>query len=79
MFIRKEAVNINLIKRLRVNMEMTQKELAQACGVSQGPVAQWEKGICCPKAGKIPALSRTLGCDTDELLQMAEERQKEGA
>ena len=72
-------IHINLIKRLRVNKEMTQAQLAEACGVSQGTVAQWEKGICFPKAGKIPALSRVLECNCDELLQMAEERQKVGA
>lgn len=72
-------IHINLIKRLRVNKEMTQAQLAEACGVSQGTVAQWEKGICFPKSGKIPTLSRVLECDSDELLQMAEERQKVGA
>lgn len=72
-------IQINLIKKLRVNKELTQKELGEACGVSQGTVAQWEKGICFPKAGKIPALSRVLGCDSEELLQMAENRQKVGA
>ena len=56
---------------------MTQKQLAEACGVTQGTVAQWEKGLCFPKAGKIPALSRVLGCDSDQLLQMAEERQND--
>ena len=72
-------IPINLIKKLRVNKEMTQLELAEACGVTQGTVAQWEKGVCFPKAGKIPALSRVLECDCDELLKMAEERQKVGA
>ena len=72
-------ITINLIKKLRVNKEMTQKQLADACGVSQGTVAQWEKGICFPKTGKIPTLSRVLECGSDELLQMAEERQKVGA
>ena len=72
-------ITINLIKMKRVLKEMTQKELAEACGVSQGTVAQWEKGSCFPKTGKIPVLSRVLECDSDELLQMAEERQKVGA
>ena len=58
---------------------MTQAQLAESCGVTQGTVAQWEKGICFPKAGKIPALSRVLECDSDELLKMAEEGQKAGA
>ena len=70
-------IHINLIKKLRVNKEMTQKQLADACGVTQGTVAQWEKGICCPKTGKIPALSRVLECDSEQLLQMAEEYQND--
>ena len=67
---------MNPIKRLRINKELTQVQLAQACGVSQGTVAQWEKGLCFPKAEKIPTLSRVLGCSSDVLLLMAEERKK---
>lgn len=55
---------------------MTQKELADACGVSQGTVAQWEKGVCFPNARRIQAVSQALECDSVELLRMAEERQK---
>ena len=69
-------ISINLIKKLRVNKEMTQVELAKACGVSQGTVAQWEKGLCFPKAEKISTLSCVLGCSNDVLLRMAEERRK---
>lgn len=71
-----EVIPINLIKKLRVNKEMTQVELAKLCGVSQGTVAQWEKGICFPKAEKICAVARALNCDSILLLQMAETRQK---
>lgn len=74
--IRKGAALINLIKKLRVNKEMTQTELATACGVTQGTIAQWEKGIAFPKAEKIPTLCRVLGCDSNLLLKAAEDRQK---
>ena len=67
---------MNLIKKLRINKELTQVQLAQACGVSQGTIAQWEKGLCFPKAEKIPTLSRVLECSSDELLRMAEERRE---
>ena len=70
---------MNLIKKLRINKELTQLQLAEACGVSQGTVAQWEKGLCFPKAEKIPTLSRVLECESDLLLRMAEERQKRKA
>jgi transcriptional regulator with XRE-family HTH domain len=56
---------------------MTQTQLADACGVTQATIAQWEKGTCAPKAGKIPTLSRVLECDSEDLLQMIEERQND--
>lgn len=69
-------VPINQIKRLRVNKEMTQAQLAKLCGVTQGTVAMWEKGICFPKAEKISTVALALECDVRVLLQMAEERRK---
>ena len=69
-------VNINLIKKLRVNKEMTQTQLAAACGVTQGTVVGWENGSCFPRADKIYQLSQALGCDSELLLHMAEERKK---
>ena len=53
-------ITTNLIKRLRVNKEMTQARLAKLCGVSQATVAMWEKGICFPKAEKLSQVSRAL-------------------
>ena len=67
---------MNLIKKLRINKELTQVQFAQACGVSQVTVSQWEKGLCFPKAEKISTLSRVLECSSDVLLRMAEERRK---
>ena len=75
-FIRSEVININLIKKLRVNQEMTQMELANACGVTQGTVAMWESGRCFPKAALIGTVARALGCESEMLLRMAEERRK---
>lgn len=69
-------ININPIKRLRVNREMTQIQLAKACGVSQGTIAQWEKGNCFPKADKVLTVATVLGCDSNEILRMAEDRRK---
>lgn len=69
-------ITTNLIKRLRVNKEMTQARLAKLCGVSQATVAMWEKGICFPKAEKLSQVSLALECDVRDLLQMAEKRKK---
>ena len=73
-FYLKGGIHINPIKKLRVNKELTQKQLADACGVSQGTVALWEKGVCFPRTEKIPVISRVLGCGTEDLLRMAEKR-----
>ena len=67
-------VNINGIKRCRVNQEMTQAQLAAACGVTQGTVAMWEKGVCFPNSGRITIVAKALHCSVDDLLRMAEER-----
>ena len=75
--IREGGSDINQIKKLRIEKEMTQLQLAKACGVSQGAIAMWEKGICFPKSGRIMTVARVLGCESDLLLQMAEEKRKE--
>ena len=62
-----------------MNKEMTQMELAKACGVTQGTVAMWEKGVCFPKAEKIIPVAHALGCDSELLLQMAAERKNQTA
>jgi transcriptional regulator with XRE-family HTH domain len=67
-------IPINLIKKLRVLKEMTQTQFADACGVTQGTVAGWEKGTCFPKADKIPTIANVLGCDCETLIQAAVER-----
>ena len=54
---------------------MTQAEVAKACGVSQGSVASWEKGITFPRPSKIGVVAFVLGCKPDDLLKMAEDRE----
>ena len=69
-------IPINPIKKLRVNREMTQAQLAKLCGVSQPTVAMWEKGICFPRVDKLSTVALALECDVRDLLQIAEDRQK---
>lgn len=70
---------MNMIKKRRVNQEMTQAKLAAACGVTQATVAMWEKGICFPRADKLGLVAKALGCKPEDLLKMAEKRRKVGA
>jgi len=67
---------MNGIKKLRINAEMTQAELAKACGVTQGTVSWWEAGKCFPRSDKIRLVARVLGCDVSVLLEMTEKKNR---
>lgn len=45
----------------RVNAKLTQKELAEACGVCESTVIMWEAGRRYPSVKKLPLLERALG------------------
>ena len=57
------------IKEMRKRSGMTQKEVAQQIGVTQGAVWQWESGMLMPTAVNLQKLAATLNCTVDELLQ----------
>lgn len=57
------------IKTAREASGMTQAELAQALGVSQGAVANWENGSNGPTAGNLIKMSAILRCSVDDLLK----------
>ena len=56
-------------KEMRKRSGMTQKEVAQQIGVTQGAVWQWESGMVMPTAVNLQKLAATLNCTVDELLQ----------
>jgi transcriptional regulator with XRE-family HTH domain len=56
------------IKELRIENGLTQKELAEKIGVSQGAVYFWEKGINEPTAGYLVSMAELFGVSVDELL-----------
>lgn len=58
------------IKELRKERGMSQKELAEKVGVSQGAVFFWEKEINEPTAGYLIKLSKLFGVSVDELLSI---------
>lgn len=67
---------MNFIKKLRINAEKTQAEIAAACGVTQGTVAHWEHGKAFPRTEKIGAVAAALGCNPADLLREAENRKE---
>ena len=55
------------IKELRVDKGLTQVELAELLGVTQGCVAMWETGKAFPNSEKLPRLAEVLDCSIGEL------------
>ena len=52
-----------LIKKLRLQMNLTQKQLAQLINVSDKAISKWECGNGCPDISSLHALSDVLKTD----------------
>lgn len=63
-----------VIRRLRMEKDWTQEELALRLNVSGQAVSKWETGQSLPDISQVPALARTLGVTTDALFGMENER-----
>ena len=59
------------IKALRKSQFMTQKELAQALGISRATVSKYEAGLRKPNMDMMVKICDVLGCTTDYLLGRA--------
>ncbi len=57
------------LKKLRMRQELTQKKLADALGVTQDTVANWERGRSVPKltVPQFKALLKVLQVTPEEL------------
>lgn len=58
----------NIIRILRQEYNMTQKQLADKMNISDKTVSKWERGLGCPDISLIPKLSDIFGIDTQKLL-----------
>lgn len=56
------------IREQRLRAKLSQQELADRAGVTQGAVSQYETGTVVPRPGKVVAMARALGLSPDELL-----------
>lgn len=56
------------IKQKRLDLGLTQKELAVKIGVDQSAVAQWENGKTAPNRGRLMRVAEALGCSVSDLL-----------
>jgi transcriptional regulator with XRE-family HTH domain len=57
-----------LIRRLRTERKLTQKQLAELICVSDKAVSKWERGCGCPDVSLLTALAEVLGTDIQVLL-----------
>ena len=57
----KEEYPLLSLAAARVNVKMTQKELAKRCGVSESTVIAWEAGRRYPNAKMLGKIERALG------------------
>jgi DNA-binding XRE family transcriptional regulator len=58
-----------LIKSLRLENNMTQKNLAEKLSVSDRTVSKWERGLGCPDVSLVNSLAEIFGVDTARLLE----------
>ena len=59
----------NKFKAMRISKGLTQKDVAEALGISQVSVWQWESGDNFPRADKLPAIARLFECTVDDLIK----------
>ena len=57
-----------LIRRLRQERGMTQRQLAERMGISDKAVSKWERGMGCPDLSLLPDLSDIFHVGLDQLL-----------
>lgn len=60
----------NKIAQIRESRGMTQKELADAVGVTQQTIYYYEHGDHDPRASMLKRLAKALGCTVSELLDI---------
>ncbi|HFU4345535.1 TPA: helix-turn-helix domain-containing protein [Streptococcus suis] len=56
------------LKALRLEANLTQKDIAQTIGISQPAYADWEKGKKKPTPDKLPTIAKIFNVSTDFLL-----------
>ena len=62
--------NDSQIARCRMAKGMTQKQLAEAVGVSQQQINQWETGVRKPKIDALVKLAKAMDIEWTELIDI---------
>lgn len=61
------VMELSILKKLRLNAGLTQKQVADAVGVSQPNYQRWESGASSVPEGKLKKLAKALGTTVDEI------------
>ena len=65
-----------MIRKIRRDRDITQRELSEALCVERSTVAKWETGKSKPSPEMYQKLAAVLGCTVDELLKGEEKNAK---
>lgn len=58
----------NLIKKLRKEKNMTQKQLSDEMNISDKTISKWERGLGCPDVSLLGELSKIFKVNIDKIL-----------
>lgn len=67
----------SLIRELRRERDLTQKDLAEALHITDRAVSKWERGLCAPDIALLEPLSELLGVSVGELVRGERAREEE--
>ena len=68
----------DLIKKLRKEKGLTQKDLASSLNITDRAVSKWERGLCAPDISLLEPLCHILGCSISELISGGAEGNTDG-
>ena len=57
------------LKDKRLELGLSQSDIAEKVGVSQNTVSVWEKGISFPRIDKVKKLATLFGCSVAEIME----------
>ena len=58
---------MNIIEKKRIQLGLTQKDLAEMIGVDRTTIGKWELGRSVPRVEKLFALIRILDCSIEDV------------
>lgn len=61
-----------LIKKIRKQKKMTQKQLGEKCGIADSNIRKYENGKQFPKWETLERIAKALGVDVFDLIEYAE-------